>query len=63
MNLPEGNQPALFAGERLERARRAAASGGVRLVEGLEEDSGLQPEQFVAALAGRFGLPALRVNN
>jgi general secretion pathway protein E len=59
VNLPVGNHDALFAGERLERARRAASARGVRLLEGLEEDSGLPPEQFVAALAGRFGLPAL----
>jgi general secretion pathway protein E len=59
VNLPDAHQPALFASERLERARHAAATRGVRLLEGLEEDSGLLPEQFVAALAGRFGLPAL----
>jgi general secretion pathway protein E len=61
VNLPNANPAALFAAERLEGARHAAQARGVRLVEGLEEESGLAPAEFVAALAGRFGLPMLEM--
>ncbi|MCC6532012.1 MAG: type II/IV secretion system protein [Burkholderiales bacterium] len=56
MNAPVDQR--LFAAERLEHARRSAASRGVRLLEALEDDSGLPPGEFTAALAARFGLPA-----
>ena len=41
----------------IERARRTALQRGVRLLEILEEESGLAPGQLVGALAELFALP------
>jgi general secretion pathway protein E len=50
--------PPRFA-ELVERARREAAASGRRVVEALEEASGLAPEAFVQALGAELRYPVL----
>ncbi len=52
-------QPPVFTSEQVRKARAAAAQAGRRIVEVLEEQSGLDAQGFVRALAGTLHYPVL----
>jgi general secretion pathway protein E len=58
--LQLGDAP--FGGAVLEQARRAVMQDGVRLVDALENASGLHPAVFIEALALRLGATALSMD-
>ena len=55
MNPRELDSAALIVPEEITRARTAALASGKRAVDVLEEQTGLPPETFVAALGARLG--------
>jgi general secretion pathway protein E len=61
--IAAGGGDDLLAPERVARARTAAADRRTSLAACLEEESGLAPEAFTAALGAALGLPIARMSD